>query len=441
MRRALCFALAALLSSILVGCAFSAGAEELYRLPALPAEYASLEARLDELQAAGAEHIAPASGSNLQSVQMIDLDGDGTEEAIAFFRRATDERALKVYVFRAVEDRYEQLALIEAAAGSIYSVSYADMDGDGVRELLIGWRTMAEVQTLGVYALRGDGAELMYSSPYLRYAARDLDGDGVTELTVVRSDADGMCCADWCAWDGSQLALRSSCGLSVTAGELNRLAGGTLAGGESALFITGVTSSGYAVTDVLALRSGELCSVSRSEETGRSDLISRFLEQYPADIDGDGATEVPLAVAFPTDAADDEVFCALYWRRCAIDGESELACRTFSESRDGWTLRIPDSWDGGIRVTRNEGESECSVTFSLRTENDRTAFLTISAITGESREFAAVRGGRFVLARQVDTIYAACIHDAELAAALEIDEQDLRGRFSLISLEWSAGEN
>lgn len=441
MRRIIMLAAALLSAALLGGCAFSAGAEELYRLPGLPPEYASLEARLNELQAAGAEHIAPASGSNLQSVQMVDLDGDGTQEAIAFFRRTGDEKPTKIYIFRAAGEEYEPYALIEGTASSIWSVSYADLDGDGSRELLIGYRTLSDVQMLAVYALRGGEAELIFSSPYLRYAARDLDGDGVQELVLLRSDANAYCYADCCAWDGAQYAITATQGLSVTAGELQRVTGGVLSGGESALFITGVTSGGYAVTDVLAVRSGELCNLVCSEESGRSSAVSRFLQQYPADIDDDGVTELPEADAFLTRGEDDEVFYAIRWLRFAIDGSSTLALRTFSEQRDGWTLDLPEQWDSSIRVSRRESATDCSVTFSRFLDGEEAPFLTISALSGESREFAAARSGRILLARQVDTIYTAELTDEAAAAALGIDEQGIRARFSLTAMEWSAGEN
>ena len=76
MRKLWALALSLVLSVQLCGCSFGFGAtaEELYRLPRLPEEYESLEVQIDALLADGASHTAPASGSNLQSLQMMDLD-------------------------------------------------------------------------------------------------------------------------------------------------------------------------------------------------------------------------------------------------------------------------------------------------------------------------------------------------------------------------------
>ena len=168
----------AALCLLLGGCAMNVSTDKLYALPSLPAEYASLEAEINALLSDGAEHAAPISGSNLQSVQMVDLDGDGVEEAVAFFRKATDERPVKIYFFRSNGDSYEQMALIEGTASSIYSITYYDLDGDGRREILVGFKSGTELQVLAVYTLRGSEPLNLLTTAYLRYAVSDLNGDG-----------------------------------------------------------------------------------------------------------------------------------------------------------------------------------------------------------------------------------------------------------------------
>ena len=114
--------LAAALPLLLSGCMLSASVEDLYILPQLPVEYKDLSAQIDAILADGAEYTSPTAGTNLQSVQLVDLDGDGNEEALAFFRNASEESPLKIYIFRSVGDTYEQAAIIDGSGTSIHSI-------------------------------------------------------------------------------------------------------------------------------------------------------------------------------------------------------------------------------------------------------------------------------------------------------------------------------
>ena len=68
-------------------------------------------------------------------------------------------------------------------------------------------------------------------------------------------------------------------------------------------------------------------------------------------------------------------------------------------------------------------------------------FLGIYTITGSSREYKATRNNRFVLKRQVDTIYAAAFLNGNEAWQYAIDQEELNQRFRLIIREWDSGEN
>ena len=84
----------------LCGCALETSAENLFTLPEVPVEYTGLSNTLNTYLKSGYEYINPTGGSNMQSLQMIDLDGDGSKEAVAFFRCASDEKPLKILFFR-----------------------------------------------------------------------------------------------------------------------------------------------------------------------------------------------------------------------------------------------------------------------------------------------------------------------------------------------------
>ena len=370
-----------LFSLLLSGCMFTTPETSLYRLPKHAGEDESLESQIDALLTNGAEYAAPTSGSNLQSVQMIDLDGDGSEEAVAFFRRASDKKPMKIYIFKADGDSYERYAVIEGASSQIYSVNYADLDGDGLKEILVGYKSSSDVQGLAIYPLSPGTSESLLTTGYSRYANLDMNGDGKQELLIICSDEESTARVDYYDWDDGALHAKSSLRLSASVAELSRLTAGTLTGGENALFVTGVT--------------------------------------------GDNLSELQYYVV---------------WEQYSIDGTVTDVQSCFHNVADGWSLVLPDEWDKDhLTVERSAGSGETAVSFYRAGEGGlREKLLTVYTLTGEAREGLANIGSRFVLTQQVEAVYAARIGDAW---NITLDEQSLRERFSLITAEWTMGDN
>lgn len=443
---ALCLCLVVLTASGCGNLGFTLDPQALYSLPKLPPKYDALNTRLAEIESGGAEYAAPASGTNIQAVQMVDLDGDGQEEAVAFFRNASDEKPLKIYIFAAEDDTYQQEAVIEGSGTGIYSIAYNDMDRDGQTELLVGWRVSTDMQALSVYSLHDGEPEELLRTNYVKYAALNLDQDERQELVVLRADTEGDGIAEYYDWQNGNLLLQSSARISTTMAELSqqgRIQSGKLRDDAPALFVTGVVES-RSVTDILAVKSGELVNVVLSNVTGVSGEISDFRSLYPSDINGDGVTEVPSPVPLLLWGYEDEnPYRRIDWYSYDIGGQPTKVLSTYHDSEDGWYLQLPAEWEDRISVTHSVSSSESSVSFYVGEAGKEgpQEFLRITTLTGTGRESRAVRGNRFNLIRQSDTIYVAELMEANNTWEYGITEDEVRAAFSLIRREWLAGDN
>lgn len=444
--------LLAALPVLLAGCMMSASADDLYALPQLPEEYKALSARLSEVLALGAEYAAPQAGANLPPVQMVDLDGDGTDEALAFFRISSEERPLKIYIFRAVEDDYQQAAVIDGSGTAVHSVRYEDMDGDGVREILVSWRVSAEVQSISVYAVRDLEPARLMSAAYARYEAADLDGDDDMELVVLRSDDTeaGLSLADYYDWDSgkSGLQLQSTARLSGTVASLQSIQIGTLQGGQTALFVTsriaGKDESSNAITDILLCRRSELTNIVMSDDTGFSTQSARYLNNQiqPTDITGNGATAVPRPVRLPSESRETE-YWKIYWYNYDDGGASELEAVTYHNTADGWYLLLPEEWDSHFTVRQVNTSAAVHATefYAARGNVAGEKLLTIYTLTGSDREVQAGKPGRTILRPWGETLYVVSYTDYYKDWKYAIDHDQIGERFKPIVKQLSMAEN
>jgi len=439
-------AMAAVMMCLFSGCMMTASVEDLYALPQLPEEYQGLSDQIDEILSAGAEYTSPASGTNLQSVQLEDLNGDGSAEALAFFRNNSAERPLKIYIFQDVDGGYQQAAVIEGSGTSILSIRYVDMNRDGVKEILVSWRVSAEVQALAVYMLEDLQPVMLMSSVYARYEVVDLDDDDVQELLVVRSDETDSAgsVADYYDWDARNLLLNSSARLSMSVAELQWVQTGMLQTGEAAVFVTGrvtgVEETSRAVTDILTYRQPDLTNIVLNSSTGVSSQIARFLNLQPTDINGDGATEVPMPALLPSEG--EENYWKVYWFSYEDDGTALQQAITYHNQTDSWYLLIPEAWDRRFAV-RQENTSTTeheTVFYALEGRQPGEELLTIYTLTGSNRDAQATAGERTVLRRQSNVVYAIRFEEAYDSWRHAVSEAEVAQRFNAILTQWSTGE-
>lgn len=451
-KKCLLLLFSALLPLLLGGCMLSASAEELYALPQLPEEYQALRACISEVLETGAEYAAPQAGGNLPPVQMVDLNGDGSDEALAFFRVSSEERPLRIYIFQAVEDGYRQAAVIEGSGTSIHSIRYDDMDGDGVQEILVSWRVSAEVRSLSVYSMRDLEPLPLMSSPYARYELADLDGDDDLELVLLRSDdtGTGLSLADYYDWDSgkSGLELQSTARLSAPVASLQGMQPGTLLGGKTAVFVTsrvtGEDETSNTVTDILICRQPELVNIVLSDDTGVSNQIFRYLNSQiqPTDITGNGATAVPRPAQLLSESRESE-YWKIFWHNYRTDGSSEQEAITYHNTTDGWYLLLPKMWDSHFTVRQVNTSATVHATefYGVRGSVVGEKLMTIYTFTGTDREAQAAKPGRSILRLQGETIYAVSYTDYYADWLYEVDAAEIAERFRVIVKQMSMGEN
>lgn len=384
---------------------------ELYCLPQATEDYYDLQDALSEVLEDGYNYLAPASGARQEPVQLTDLDGDGVDEAVAFFRSATDG-AVKVYIFSKEEEVYHPAAVLDGAGSAVAAVEYADLDGQGDLELIITYQVSESVtQALQAYRYSGGEATGMLSAGCGRYELADLDSDGAQELLCLTgSGADAGATVEYYGVRDGALLCLGTIQLGVSYDDLQEIAQGQLSDGTPCVVFSGLGAEGQLSMDVCTAADG-FGTVVPDEEILQSDPI-RANYVYPEDLDGDGVLELPHTRQLSPYDSGSSAQWVIDWYALDAGGGAERVYTTYQSFEEGWYLVLPEAWDSITVKAADESVTVSTVGFYHIIGGEKQELLTIYTLHGSGRSSYAEEKGLTILYSDSATIYAVSLNDS-----------------------------
>lgn len=431
-----------LLSFLLCGCLMKS-VSDLYELPQQSAEYRAIQLAVEEALPIGAQFISPMNGSNLQSMQMVDFDGDGQEEIIVFVM-ASGEKPLKVYIFDLQDSGYENICIIESSGRYFDRVDYAQMDGLGGNEIILGRRVSnVSAQIVDVYSIADGKLVQQMTAEYSEYLLTDLNSDDKSDLFLTNFDRETYTgIAEVYHHVNGEMQKEPALTLSMRESGLRRIHTGRLTSQDPAVFVSGVLENGSAVTDAFGFMGGIFVPISSQRHL---ELVSTPVQGYnvfATDYDGDGVMEFPQVIQLnETDETPGETtYQAILWYEYDRQKGKILDGATYHHYSSGWFFTIPTRLGTDFTVERNASISGVSgLTFYKgREKTPANELFSVFAFTGAGRNVAVSENSCFILSVRNETVYAARL--GEGADAVRLTQEELAAMFNFIQVDWNSGE-
>lgn len=439
MKKRIVPALLILTALLFTGCGLRT-VEEMYALPKRSHEYSQLQIAVDRAMA-GLTYSAPVSGDNQQSVQSVDLDGDGINEYLVFASDNSD-KPLKVLIFAETADgSCRHVETIASNGAAFEQVEYAELDANPGCELVIGRQVSDQVlRSVSVYTYRNGSAQQQLLIGYSKFLTCDLDNNGLKELMVIRpgeaQTQRGM--AVLYSFRGTQVERSTETELSKDPSNIRRITQAKLQDGNPAIFVASSADDVAIVTDVFALQNGKFANITFSGEADTSMGTLRNYYVYAEDIDEDGILELPGLISMKpitTWQESDQDFL-LRWFSMDVNGLEMDKLYTFHNFGGGWYMELDSALATRITVDQREDVFFFNVWDTVYDE--AVPVYTVYVITGEDRDEEGARNGRFVLYRTGSVVFAAKLEQE--ADRYGITEETLKSQFRVIRQDWRTGE-
>ena len=357
MKRVSTLMLAIALCLILCGCnMFVFDTDNILSPPELSGELKPIQQALVESIKGEYTLKYPTYGDIKSAVVTEDLDGDGIKEAFAFYSTSdSEETMMHLNVIVKDKKKYKSVDDNSKSASGIERIDFYDLNGDGKKEIIVGWEIYAESEKqLAVYQFEKNALTQIMSQKYTNYLCIDFDDNGKNEILVQDLDTkESTNKASLYSITENGLTQISGCLLDGKVKSAGRFKLSSLSNGQKAVYIDEIKGIG-AVTEVLFMSKGELKNPLLDVENTMENVKTIRSATIPsADVNNDGIIEIPMASDMPNaDFNSDEKLYYTNW--CSFSGDV-LTVKQVSvvNTADGYSINLPKRFIGNIAASKN----------------------------------------------------------------------------------------
>lgn len=342
----------------------------------------------------------PVSGDNRSSYLLYDLDNDSVKEALVLYSDPIKDDFVYVTVFKFVNDKWSFVSTIKGKSSEIYSVDFADINGDGRLEILVSWSQVISgdnfttvsmggngEKLLTIYSYNGSSTTLLKNEAYSKLLVEDINNDSADELFILNislTNQEKVTSGRIVAFD-KEYSIEQELKIQLTGmlDVFNIVCDNYLISDEShtRVYIDGSISESGIITEVIDIKHSDLSISLPFYESNISaqPLTLRDVRVYSQDIDNDGVIEVPVIEKLPGGikvSLNDEEKTALNLTVWSEINNNELVVdsKCLLNGAYGYMFVYPEDWFGSITAVYNE--KNATITFySLDVNETLTASL------------------------------------------------------------------
>ena len=331
---------------------------------------------------------APISGDYNSSFISVDINGDGDNEVLVFYSDEKSIDSVKINILDKINDKWVSVVDIESDYSDVHKVDFADINGDGSLEIILGYSIFETklTNTLNIYRLdiKNDTytAESIFTNSYTDYLVLDINADSIKDLLIF--DNPGInnfigIKATYFDFAHSRIYNSGEYLIDPALTSIKSLMFNTDAdSGETRVYVDGYRSDSYMITDVFAwdstVKKFRGCFTADKKQ-GISHTVRKFNISC-RDTDNDSVVEIPIEDTLPFDPefspenTTGKTVSLIKWS--SLDnGELIPVNYELINIQKGYSILLGDDFSPGSYTVKNEADTGLLTFYGFdKTETD-----------------------------------------------------------------------
>ncbi len=319
----------------------------------------------------------PQKGDYRSAIVVEDIDSDGNQEAIVFYKKNSDTSICSMHYFDYVDGRWISFGDFTGYGGAVDSVVISDLDSDKKSEILVLWNTSGAPSGNVLSIYRSDAVtkriKEISNESCLISSVIDIDGNGKKDIFLIaQNNIQGVNqkIAKVMRLSGDSVVLFGETKLdpnisSYTSVKVEKLSKDS----PLRVYVDALKGEQQMITEVIYWdkNKSELCVPLLDSTTMTNYLTLRYEPIGCSDINNDGMIDIPVQTNVfgkgdDKITVDTENIYLTEWKNLTGSGLATVSC-SLVNYQDGYMINLDNSEINTLGI-RNYRSQNCWIVYS-----------------------------------------------------------------------------
>ncbi len=417
------------------GCTPLGTVDTLLTPPSLSEEQEQIYLALQDAVGSGITLQYPRTGSNLSAFTVVDLDNDGEDEALVFYKKTSitaAENGLRFSILDQVKGAWMAVCDRPADGTEVERIQICPLGMSARNQIFVGYSGVDQSdKSLTVYDYDQEELQQIFQTSYTMFDVADVDGDEAGELLVLHRFTDNAASSaaiyrmeNDVVKDTGELELR------INFTDFSQILYGTLPDGTIGIYIDGTSGASTIQTEILRIKDDSLGYALENADTLSATI--RSVGYLSMDLNHDGMVEIPVQQPFPGYRSDSSEQVRLTTFLGVSGNTLTEQARGYFNLSDGCVFLLPTSWYETVTAVTDPLNGDIVFyRYAGSIENSSTELLRYSVVQDEeAREERETDGYQLIHTRGKAAYY---MRAASLEDPLAMPWQELMVRFVFLT--------